>query len=132
MHSLALAKMAGAEVMALFVIDDDVYMSKTWGSMLPTAIPDLTQALENEGKKAVEFVRSEGEKMGVKVETKLEWGSPASKIIQDSWKFDLIVMGSLGRSGVSKFLLGSVAEKVVRFAGCPVLVVKSRAMQEKS
>jgi nucleotide-binding universal stress UspA family protein len=131
MHGLALAKLAGAEVTALFVIDDDVYMTKTWGPMMPTAVPDLTNVLEDEGKRAVAYVRSEGEKMGVKVVTRIERGSPASKIIQDSGKFDLIIMGSLGRSGVSKFLMGSVAEKVVRFAECPVLVVKNQKMHDQ-
>ncbi|MBU7031468.1 MAG: universal stress protein, partial [Theionarchaea archaeon] len=40
---------------------------------------------------------------------------------------DLVVVGTLGRSGISHLLLGSVAEKVVRHAPVPVLVVKSRA-----
>ena len=132
MHGLALAKQTGAEVTALFVIDDDVYLNKTWSMVMPTAIPDLTKVLEDEGKKAVAFVQSEGQKMGVKVVTKIEWGSPATKIVHDSKDFDLIVMGTLGRSGVSKFLLGSVAEKVVRFAVCPVLVVKNTKMQDKA
>jgi nucleotide-binding universal stress UspA family protein len=124
MHGLALAKLADAEVTALFVVDDNMNMTKAWGSMMPAAIPDLTKVLEEEGKKAVASVLSEGEKMGVKVVTKIEWGAPAAMIVKDSANFDLIVMGSLGRSGVSKFLMGSVAEKVVRFSECPVLVVK--------
>ena len=131
MHGLALAKLAGAEVTALFVIDDNVYMTKTWGTVMPTGVPDLTKVLEDEGKRAVARVQAEGEKMGVKVVTRIEWGTPASKIVQDSAKFDLIIMGSLGRSGVSKFLMGSVAEKVVRFAECPVLVVKNQKMPDK-
>jgi len=120
MHGLALAKLAGAEVTALFVIDDDVYMTKTWGPAMPTTLPDLSKVLEEEGKKAV------------KVLTKIEWGSPASAIVKDSAKFDLIIMGSLGRTGVSKFLMGSVAEKVVRFAECPVLVVKKPKVDDKT
>lgn len=131
-HGLALAKLAGAEVTAMFVIDNDVYMSKSWGTIMPTTVPDLTNVLQEEGKKAVEAVQSEGEKMGVKVLTRIDWGSPATKIVQESSKFDLIVMGSLGRSGVSKLLMGSVAEKVVRSSECPVLVVKSRVLQEKA
>lgn len=131
-HGLALAKLSGAEVTALFVIDDDVYMTKSWGPIMPAAVPDLTRVLEDEGKKAVAAVQTEGEKMGVKVTTSIEWGSPASKIIEDSGKYDLIVMGSLGRSGMSKFIMGSVAEKVVRFAECPVLVVKAKAVKDKA
>ena len=130
-HGLALAKLAGAEVTAMFVIDNDVYISKSWGTIMPTTVPDLSKVLEEEGKKAVSEVQSEGEKIGVKVLTRIDWGSPSTKIVHESRNFDLIVMGSLGRTGVSKLLMGSVAEKVVRFAECPVLVVKNRALQDK-
>jgi nucleotide-binding universal stress UspA family protein len=132
MHGLALAKLTGAEVTALFVMDDEIYMNKSWGPMLPTTLPDLTPALEEEGKKAVGMVQIEGEKMGVKVVTWIERGSPAKIITGDSKKFDLIVMGTLGRSGVAKLLLGSVAEKVVRSAECPVLVVRNPRMHDRS
>ena len=131
-HGLSLAKLAGAEVTAMFVIDNDVYLTKSWGTIMPTAVPDLTKVLEEEGKKAVAAVQTEGEKMGVKVMTRIDWGSPATKIIHESRNFDLIIMGSLGRTGVSKLLMGSVAEKVVRFAECPVLVVKNRALQNQA
>ena len=132
MHGLALAKSTGAEVTALFVIDDDIYTNKFWGPTTHTTSNDLTQVLETEGNKAVDFVQSEGEKIGVKVVTKIERGSPASIISEDSRMFDLIVMGTLGRTGVSKLLLGSVADKVIRLAECPVLVVRNQKMHDSS
>jgi nucleotide-binding universal stress UspA family protein len=46
-------------------------------------------------------------------------------ILEESPNYDLIVMGTLGRSGMSKLLMGSVAERVVRAASCPVMVVRS-------
>ena len=107
-------------------------MTKTWGPAMPTTVPDLTKVLEEEGKKAVAMVQTEGERMGVKVLTKISGGLLASVIVKDSAKFDLIIMGSLGRTGISKFLMGSVAEKVVRFAECPVLVVKKPKAPENS
>ncbi len=125
MHGLALAKNSGAEVTALFVVDDSAYMNQTWTSILPSAAPDLAQVLEEEGKKAVEMVRLEGEKLNIKVITKIEHGHPAKAINDMSRNYDLIVMGTLGRSGVSKLLLGSVADKVVRLSECPVLVVRN-------
>ncbi|OPY31109.1 MAG: Universal stress protein [Methanomassiliicoccales archaeon PtaU1.Bin124] len=120
LHGLQLAKMTGAEVTALFVIDDAPYLNVAWG----LSFPDLSRVLEDEAKKAMVFVKTEGERLGVKVITSIKRGPPASTIIDDSANFDLIVMGTLGRSGVSHLLLGSVAEKVVRFAKCPVLVVR--------
>jgi nucleotide-binding universal stress UspA family protein len=52
-------------------------------------------------------------------------GDPAEEILRYAWRHavDLIVMGTHGRTGVSRLLLGSVAERVVRGARCPVLVV---------
>ena len=56
----------------------------------------------------------------------LRQGSPFVEIVQSARenKIDLIVMGTHGRSGVQHMLIGSVAEKVVRKAGCPVLTVR--------
>ncbi|MEA5448469.1 universal stress protein [Leptolyngbya sp. CCNP1308] len=53
-------------------------------------------------------------------------GNPSSEIIDyaGSHTIDLIIIPSQGRTGLSRFLLGSVAERVVRFAPCPVLVVR--------
>jgi nucleotide-binding universal stress UspA family protein len=66
---------------------------------------------------------------GVKVETVIEEGSPAEQILQgtDRHRADLIVMGTHGVSGFERLLLGSVTEKVVRKARCPVLTVPPRA-----
>jgi nucleotide-binding universal stress UspA family protein len=58
----------------------------------------------------------------------LEGGDPATEIVKaaQEWPADIIVMGSHGRQGISRVLLGSVAESVVRHAPCPVLVVRSK------
>ena len=60
------------------------------------------------------------------VSTKLEKGRPADKIIETAreGKFDIIVMGSRGRGGVTQLLLGSVSDRVADHALCPVLIVK--------
>lgn len=81
--------------------------------------------LEREGAEAMEYIKKEAEKMGVKVTARIEEGSPSRKIIDLSGENDLVVMGTLGRTGFSKLLLGSVAERVVRYAKCPVMVVRA-------
>lgn len=55
-------------------------------------------------------------------------GDPATEIVNAAkeWPADIIVLGSHGRGGVSRALLGSVAEAVTRHAPCPVLVVRAR------
>lgn len=56
-------------------------------------------------------------------------GKPGARIVEtaNDWPADLIVLGSHGRGGVSRLVLGSVAEAVMRHARCPVLVVRAAA-----
>lgn len=63
---------------------------------------------------------------GVKIDTKIEMGDAAEVILETEKALnpDLIVMGSHGRKGISRLLMGSVAEVVFRHATCPVLLVK--------
>ena len=62
------------------------------------------------------------------VETRVGVGLPAQEIVElaERERFDLIVMGTHGRSGIAHAVLGSIAEKVVRRATCPVLTVRAR------
>jgi nucleotide-binding universal stress UspA family protein len=91
-----------------------------------SSIVSVYPQLENEGKRAVEEVRKEGEAMGVKVTPVVAEGSPTRKIVEMAADFDLVVLGTLGRSALGKLFIGSVAERVTRYAPCPVLVVRSK------
>lgn len=122
---LELAKLMGADVTALYVVDQTSFINFPMDS----TVVSVYSMLEKEGKEAVDFVRTEGEKMGIKVATSIMEGSPSRKIVEASANHDLVVMGTLGRTGFSKLLLGSVAERVIRFARCPVLVVKPEAAE---
>jgi nucleotide-binding universal stress UspA family protein len=123
---LELAKVLDAEVTALYVVDQTSFINFPMDS----TIVSVYSLLEKEGKDAVDFIKSEGAKLGLNVNVKIEEGSPPRKILETSKQHDLIVMGTLGRTGVSKLLLGSVAEKVVRFAECPVLVVRAKGERQ--
>jgi nucleotide-binding universal stress UspA family protein len=82
------------------------------------------------GKKHVDGLKALKEEMPahVQVVTAVETGSPAAQIVRyaQSVGADLIILGTHGRTGVSRAILGSVAERVVRTAGCPVLAVPMR------
>jgi len=66
---------------------------------------------------------------GIRVETLVREGDPGTEIIQEaeSWPADLIVVGSHGRQGLKRLLLGSVAHYVTNHAPCSVEIVRSRS-----
>jgi nucleotide-binding universal stress UspA family protein len=69
-------------------------------------------------------------KVDVRVEPRLRAGAPGAEILREVDEdptIDLVVMGSHGRTGIKRALLGSVAEKVVRHARCPVVVARRRS-----
>ncbi len=70
---------------------------------------------------------------GPKVRSTLLFGTPTADILNtaQSGNFDLIVMATHGRKGLSRLLLGSVTEQVVRRAPCPVFVVRSKVVEKK-
>jgi nucleotide-binding universal stress UspA family protein len=98
---------------------------------LPLMIPNLyaaefrEESLKN-GKGLVRQAEQRLTKAGYKVETAVEEGDPKSKIVEDAsrWHSDLIVLGSHGRKGMDRFLMGSVSDAVARHAPCSVQVVR--------
>ena len=86
----------------------------------------MKEHLMAQGKEATHYVETAGKIVNVAVEPVVLEGNPASEIVNFAEKNDveLIVMGTLGKTGVQRFLLGSVAENVVRHSKVPVLVVR--------
>lgn len=86
-------------------------------------------ALRESGRDILMQAKDEAAKAGVDAETKLLeviWGRPAVLIVNEAkaWPADLIIMGTHGRSGFDRLLMGSVAEGVVRTATVPVLLIR--------
>jgi nucleotide-binding universal stress UspA family protein len=79
-----------------------------------------------EGRELVRRTEQLLQKAGLKVHTVVEEGDPRKVIIEYAvnWKADLIIMGSHGRMGLDRFLIGSVAESVARHAHCSVEIVR--------
>lgn len=119
--AIELAKLANGKITALYVLDQTILTNMP----MDTAVMNVYNTLEKEGKDAVDYVRDLGEKEGVPVELSVKEGSPVKVILDESPKYDVIVMGTLGRTGMSKLLMGSVAERVVRASQCPVMVVRA-------
>lgn len=120
-HAVELANQHGSTLHALFVVNTaslaDIPMDSGWEG--------VNQALKNEGERAISTVeRLAGD---VPLETTMVDGSPAKEIVRYASEndCDVIVMGTHGRSGVDRLLLGSVAERVVRSSAVPVLTIRS-------
>ncbi|MGE5379327.1 MAG: universal stress protein [Candidatus Saccharibacteria bacterium] len=90
-------------------------------------VPDMYAYQQESADAAAEAALKLAEAKGVQASSIVRRGEPATDIIQESGQYDLIVMATHGRHGVSHFVMGSVAEKVVRFAACPVMVIRSHS-----
>lgn len=122
-HAIWIARESGAEIIALTVMET----SSLVGLPADDLIIRLREMLEEEASRSLEAVKKlvEESGAGVKLTLRTDEGSPAEAILRTVEKegVDLVVMGTSGKHGLDRFLLGSVAEKVVRSVGCPVLVV---------
>ncbi len=92
------------------------------------ATPDLyTQLLDQgraEAQTNLQTTADELARQGVKVDTVIVEGDPASAIIDYESDVDLVVMSTHGRSGLARFVYGSVAEKVLRHGTRPILLIR--------
>lgn len=123
LHAHWIAKTSGAEIIALSVMET----SSLVGLPADDLIIKIKEMLEEEAERSLEKIDEIIEKKSneVKITLKSEEGSPADIILETIKEedIDLVVIGTSGKHGLDRFLLGSVAEKVVRSATCPVLVV---------
>ncbi len=133
LHALAyaadFAKLFGADLSILHVVEPIYYAAPA--DMYVTT-PNVTMLLDEQrrvGARHLARLDADLRKKGHQVRTALKTGSPAQLIIDTakSGRADLIIMATHGRTGLAHMLMGSVAEKVVRGAGCPVLTVRRAA-----
>ncbi|MCP9448333.1 MAG: universal stress protein [Nitrospira sp.] len=88
------------------------------------------QSIEDDGQqgwKRLDRTVQTLQRRGVRAEGLCRSGNPVETLVEEAgrWEADLVVVGTQGRRGLSRLMLGSVAEGVLRRAGCPVLVVRS-------
>ncbi|MDD3043281.1 MAG: universal stress protein [Methanosarcinaceae archaeon] len=122
---IEIARLSGAKVYAVYAIDTGAYLS------IPKDInweETMYGQFEKYGKEAVASVEKAAKAAGLEVEAVLLKGHPAEELIDFAKKerIDLIVLGSHGKSGIERFLLGSVSEKVIRNSKVSVLLVRGR------
>jgi nucleotide-binding universal stress UspA family protein len=119
MQAFDLAEQYEATVHLLSVVDDDV------GSILGDA-RETTVELQEHGRRALDTLEGLAEVYLLEPVSELREGDPAEEILAyaDEIDADLIVMGTHGRTGIERRVIGSVAERVVRHAERPVMTVR--------
>ena len=135
-HAAGLAKGQKAQLRILNVVDDLIMAPMM---MEPTGAADLSFAdtLRAEGKKVLDEAASIAKKAGARVETAQveSRGRVVSDVIlRDAKrsKCDLIVMGTHGRRGINRLLLGSDAERVLGESTVPVLLTRQNAVKRRA
>jgi len=121
-YGLSIAKQQNAQITIMYVLDEVVIDRFTH----VTEREDIEKNLKEDGQHYVNFVLGLAEKEGVKANSLIVKGRPFEQIVHlaNGLNMDLIVMGTYGRRGADRILIGNVAERVIEYAHCPVLVVK--------
>lgn len=129
-HAIWIANAALADLVVLSVVDAG-YLEALSEQDLKEK---LDESLKKEGKEAVEKFSAQLMdrkchgvcRQNVNLKSEIKEGNPADVILKtiEEDEIDLVVMGSSGKHGLEKFVYGSVTDKVVRSAKCPVLVIK--------
>jgi len=93
---------------------------------------EVVDALESEGEQALEEAADVLESLGLDPQTEVVQGAPAETIVDyaDRYDHDLVAMATHARTGLRRYLLGSVTEKVVRLSPVPVLTARADEEEE--
>ena len=129
-YGIDLAKKLKAEIALLHVNEMPVATPYVADPMLnepPIMMPEMVQAQEEASKKLLSKIADSIDNE-ISVYTFHKIGNPKDEILltADEWNADMIILGTHGRTGFDHFISGSVAEKVVRKARCPVLIIPNK------
>ena len=125
-QAFALAKSEGGRLRLIHVVDENALLQ---GMEPAFNVGELLEAVAEEGRKLLAEAAAVARRRGVKAETVLyeqHIGRVAERIIREAkkWPADVIVMGTHGRRGIGRLVMGSDAEEVVRTTPVPVLLVR--------
>ena len=120
-EAVALAAELGSKLTAVYVMVGTELRPNAFGG--DVSLSERQEIADKAAKEAFDLVESLAKAEGVECEVKAMPGKPCDTIKDMSADYDLLVCGSLGRTGLSK-LMGSVSKSLVQYAKCPVLVVR--------
>lgn len=124
-HSLVLAKALGAEVKIIYVVDAEAVFRLAGG----VHVEEIAEQYRRDGQACIDRAAQQVQRAGVEATMAVIEGSDRTPvaIVAESqrWAADLIVMGTHRRHGIDRLIVRGVAERVVRAASVPVLLVPS-------
>jgi universal stress protein A len=125
-YAVALGERFDATVHLIHVLHDPMTAAGGWEFYLPDN-PQVRERRHQEAKDHLWRVASPHAK-NVRITTEVRFGLPTDEIVAAAIAYgsDMVVMGTHGRTGLPHLLLGSIAERVVRTAPCPVLAVRQQ------
>lgn len=120
-HGIELADWANADIHSIFVVDLRDYVAALEGD-----ISLIEDAIIEEGENTLKKIEDRCRQKDINIETNILYGTPHQEILEYTKEHDieLIVMGTHGRAGLDRFLLGSVTDKVIRKSDIPVLTTR--------
>lgn len=124
-HASEIARSVSATLHVLYVAD-------TARDSVTTVDGQVIDTLVQQGEDIVESATNTLDETGVDYETDVVQGNPAPSIVEyaEQYGHDLIVIPTHGRTGISRYLIGSVTEKVIRLSSVPVLTARMQADEE--
>jgi universal stress protein A len=125
-YACGLAERVGAELHLLHILSE-ILPAGPDPLLMPVMPPEYYQENEQRASETLDRLLNPAWGSPRSVVRAVRWGSPVEAIVAyaEDQKIDLIVIATHGRTGLSHVLLGSVAERIVREAPCPVLTIRS-------
>jgi len=126
-HARAIAEKTSAELLLLRVAVSPLYLESPLDPTFSMVITESALAMQKEAAQYLERIAAPLREAELKVTTQVHDGGVAAEAILDEathFGADLIVMSTHGRSGVTRWLIGSVADKVVHGAQMPVMLIR--------
>jgi len=126
--AVRIGRATGAKVTLAHVVPSQVVIHAGLPVGIRSEVVRLSQEMLARDRRRLERLIAAARKAGVRADGAMHEGDPPGELLRivEETKPDAIVIGTHGRGGAAHLLLGSVAEKVVRLAKCPVLVVKKK------
>ena len=126
-YACGLAERVGAELHLLHILSE-ILPAGPDPLLMPVMPPEYYQENEDRAKETLNSLLDSAWGTPRSIVTAVRWGSPVEAIVAYAVdnRIDLVVIATHGRTGLSHVLLGSVAERIVREAPCPVLTIRDR------